>query len=162
MRATRILPNLSVPDVEEAKDFYLHYLGLAAEEFNLGWVARYTAPGTKVSVQLVSGDSTAPEDSVLSVATADVYWLTGTIGSSMRMYAANGAIPLAQHGRRVQVPSGFSLFPADLVRPPRTWLDRVANVVRMTEPPRGGHFAPFEEPELYAHELLEFFRPYRG
>lgn len=32
----------------------------------------------------------------------------------------------------------------------------------MTEPARGGHFAPFEEPELYAAELREFFRPYRG
>ena len=32
----------------------------------------------------------------------------------------------------------------------------------MTEPARGGHFAPFEEPELYADELREFFRPYRS
>jgi pimeloyl-ACP methyl ester carboxylesterase len=32
----------------------------------------------------------------------------------------------------------------------------------VTEPPRGGHFAPFEEPELYAAELREFFRPYRA
>lgn len=90
-----------------------------------------------------------------------IYWLTGTIGSSMRMYAANGAIPQSQHARHVDVPSGFSLFPADLVRPPRAWLDRVANVVRVTEPARGGHFAPFEEPELYVQELREFFRPYR-
>jgi pimeloyl-ACP methyl ester carboxylesterase len=90
-----------------------------------------------------------------------IYWLTRTIGSSMRMYAANGAIPLSQHARRVEVPSGFSLFPGDIVHPPRAWLDRVANVVRVTEHPRGGHFAPFEEPELYARELREFFRPYR-
>lgn len=90
-----------------------------------------------------------------------IYWLTGTIGSSMRMYHANGAIPTAQLARRVEVPSGFSLFPADLLRPPRAWLDRTANTVRVTEPPRGGHFAPFEEPELYAQELRDFFRPYR-
>lgn len=90
-----------------------------------------------------------------------IYWLTGTIGSSLRMYAANGDIPPAQHARRVQVPSGFSLFPGDIARPPRVWLDRVANVVRVTEPARGGHFAPVEEPELYAQELREMFRPYR-
>jgi pimeloyl-ACP methyl ester carboxylesterase len=90
------------------------------------------------------------------------YWLTGTIGSSMRMYAANAAIPLDQHARRVEVPSGFALFPGDTLRPPRAWLERTANVVRITEPARGGHFAPFEEPELYARELREFFRPYRG
>ncbi|GIF77207.1 epoxide hydrolase family protein [Asanoa siamensis] len=90
-----------------------------------------------------------------------IYWLTGTIGSAMRMYRANGAIPAAQHARRVEVPSGFSLFPADLVRPPRAWLDRVANTVRVTEPARGGHFAPFEEPQVYAEELRAFFRPVR-
>ena len=91
-----------------------------------------------------------------------IYWLTGTIGSSMRMYRANAAIPAAQLARRVEVPSGFSLFPGDIGRPPRAWLDRTANVVRVTEPPRGGHFAPFEEPELYAAELRAFFRPYRA
>jgi pimeloyl-ACP methyl ester carboxylesterase len=91
-----------------------------------------------------------------------LYWLTGTIGSSMRMYSANAAIPPAQHARRVEVPSGFSLFPADISHPPRRWLERTANVVRVTEPARGGHFAPFEEPELYAEELRAFFRPYRA
>jgi pimeloyl-ACP methyl ester carboxylesterase len=90
-----------------------------------------------------------------------IYWLTGTIGSSMRAYRANAAIPPAQHARRVEVPSGFALFAGDVVRPPVSWLGRTANVVRATEPPRGGHFAAFEEPELYAQELREFFRPYR-
>ncbi|WP_328761536.1 MULTISPECIES: epoxide hydrolase family protein [unclassified Streptomyces] len=99
------------------------------------------------------------KDEILTNVT--LYWLTRTIGSSMRMYRANAAIPPAQHARRVEVPSGFSLFHGDVVRPPRAWLERTANVVRVTEPPRGGHFAPFEEPELYAEELRAFFRPYR-
>jgi len=99
------------------------------------------------------------KDEILTNVT--LYWLTGTIGSSMRMYRANAAIPPAQHARRVEVPSGFSIFRGDIVRPPRAWLERTANVVRVTEPPRGGHFAPFEEPELYAQELREFFRPFR-
>ncbi|MFJ1767688.1 epoxide hydrolase family protein [Amycolatopsis sp. NPDC088138] len=90
-----------------------------------------------------------------------IYWLTGTIGSSMRMYRANSAIPVEQLQRRVEVPSGFSLFPGDILRPPRAWLDRTANVARVTEHLRGGHFAAFEEPEAYAAELREFFRPYR-
>ena len=100
------------------------------------------------------------KDEILTNVT--LYWLTETIGSSMRMYRANAAIPLAQHSRRVEVPSGFSLFPGDIVRPPRAWLDRTANAVRVTEPARGGHFAAFEEPELYAEELRAFFRPYRA
>ncbi len=90
-----------------------------------------------------------------------IYWLTATIGSSMAMYRANAAIAAHQHARRVAVPSGFSLFAGDVVRPPRAWLQRTANVVRVTEPARGGHFAAFEEPELYAEELRAFFRPYR-
>jgi pimeloyl-ACP methyl ester carboxylesterase len=100
------------------------------------------------------------KDEILTNVT--LYWLTETIGSSMRMYRANAAIPPAQLARRVEVPSGFSLFPGDISRPPRAWLTRTANVVRVTEPPRGGHFAPFEEPELYAEELRAFFRPYRA
>jgi pimeloyl-ACP methyl ester carboxylesterase len=100
------------------------------------------------------------KDEILTNVT--LYWLTGTIGSSMRMYRANAAIPPAQLGRRVEVPSGFSLFAGDIVRPPRAWLERTANVVRVTEPACGGHFAPFEEPELYAEELRAFFRPYRA
>lgn len=91
-----------------------------------------------------------------------IYWFTGTIGSSMRMYSANAAIPAAQLTRRVEVPSGFALFPGDILRPPRPWLERTANTVRVTEPSRGGHFAAFEEPELYAEEMREFFRPYRA
>ncbi|VVJ19167.1 Epoxide hydrolase (EC [Amycolatopsis camponoti] len=99
------------------------------------------------------------DDEILTNIT--IYWLTETIGSSMRMYRANGAIPPAQLARRVEVPSGFTLFPGDIVRPPRAWLDRTANTVRVTEPERGGHFAAFEEPEIYARELRDFFRPFR-
>jgi pimeloyl-ACP methyl ester carboxylesterase len=91
-----------------------------------------------------------------------IFWVTGTIGSSMRMYRANAAVPNEQLARRVEVPSGFSLFPGDLITPPRDWLERTSNLARVTWPERGGHFAPFEQPELYAQELRDFFRPYRG
>jgi pimeloyl-ACP methyl ester carboxylesterase len=104
------------------------------------------------------GDGLSDDDVLTNVT---IYWLTGTIASSMRMYAANAAIPPAQLGRRVEVPSGFALFPADILRPPRAWLERTTQVVRVTEPERGGHFAAVEEPELYARELREMFRPYR-
>ncbi|WP_405590266.1 epoxide hydrolase family protein [Streptomyces sp. NBC_01190] len=91
-----------------------------------------------------------------------IYWLTETIGSSMRMYRANGEIPPAQQARRVEVPSGFAVFPANISRAPRAWLERTTNLVRFMQAPCGGHFAPFEEPEFYAEELRAFFRPYRA
>jgi predicted enzyme related to lactoylglutathione lyase len=69
MRAKRVLANLRVPDIEEAKRFYTEFLGLSTEEFNMGWVARYTSPDSGTSVQLVTRDASAPEDSVISVQT---------------------------------------------------------------------------------------------
>jgi catechol 2,3-dioxygenase-like lactoylglutathione lyase family enzyme len=72
MRATRIVPNLRVADLEASKTFYTDYLGLSTEGFNLGWVARYTSPDTGANLQLVTSDATAAEDSVVSVHTDDV------------------------------------------------------------------------------------------
>ena len=72
MRTTRITTNLRVADVDAAKAFYTDYLGLSTEEFNMGWVARYTSPETGDHVQLVTRDASAPEDSVVSVHTDDV------------------------------------------------------------------------------------------
>jgi predicted enzyme related to lactoylglutathione lyase len=72
MRAKRVIANLPVADIEAAKSFYADFLGLSTEEFNLGWVARYTSPDTGANVQLVTRDATAPQDSVISVQTDDV------------------------------------------------------------------------------------------
>jgi catechol 2,3-dioxygenase-like lactoylglutathione lyase family enzyme len=72
MRAHRVTADLQVPDVEAAKGFYTDYLGLRTEEFNLGWVARYTSPETGAHLQLVSSDATAPEVPVISVHVDDV------------------------------------------------------------------------------------------
>lgn len=72
MRVLRITSNLPVGDIDAAKSFYTDFLGLSTEEFNLGWVARYTDTDTGAHVQLVSGDATAPEDSVISVHTDDL------------------------------------------------------------------------------------------
>jgi predicted enzyme related to lactoylglutathione lyase len=67
MRVTGAITNLSVADIEAARDFDAGYLGLSVEELNLGWVARFVAPDGRASVQLVTRDATSPEDSVMSV-----------------------------------------------------------------------------------------------
>lgn len=66
------MANLRVADIEEAKGFYTGYLGLSNEQFNMGWVARYTSADSRAVVQLVTGDATAAEDSVISVCTDDI------------------------------------------------------------------------------------------
>jgi catechol 2,3-dioxygenase-like lactoylglutathione lyase family enzyme len=72
MRVMRILADLRVADIAAAKDFYADYLGLSNEEFNLGWVARYTSPDTGANVQLLTRDAAATEDPVISVMVDDV------------------------------------------------------------------------------------------
>ena len=72
MRVNRIIADLHVADLDAAKGFYTDYLGLEDEEFNLGWVARYTSPATGAHLQLVTRDATAPEDPVISVLVDDV------------------------------------------------------------------------------------------
>lgn len=67
MRVTGITANLPVPDVEAAGEFYRDYLGLSVEAMNLGWVARYGSADGRASIQLVAGDASAPQDSVISV-----------------------------------------------------------------------------------------------
>ena len=71
MQPTRIMANLSVPDIGDARSFYVDYLGLSVEGLNLGWVARFQSPEGQAVVQLVTHDATAPQNSVISVAVGD-------------------------------------------------------------------------------------------
>jgi pimeloyl-ACP methyl ester carboxylesterase len=99
-------------------------------------------------------------DEVLAHVT--LYWLTGSIGPSMRLYAEAAEVPLRfAPGERVGVPCGVARFAKEAPMPPREWVERAYDVVRWTEFPRGGHFAAMEEPELLARDIREFFRPLR-
>jgi len=107
------------------------------------------------------GRCTLSRDAVLANVT--LYWLTGTIGSSLRLYREASGHPLRlAAGERIRVPTGMALFPAETpANPPREWVERGYDVTRWTVMPRGGHFAAWEEPELLAAEIREFFRPLR-
>ena len=107
------------------------------------------------------GTSLLSRDAMLTDVT--IYWLTGTIGSSMRMYRAMEAVPEAELARTMTVPTGYTLFPADVEPPaPDAWLARTTtDLAYVSRPDRGGHFAPIEDPELVAKELRDFLRPYR-
>jgi pimeloyl-ACP methyl ester carboxylesterase len=59
------------------------------------------------------------------------------------------------------VPTGVAIFPKDIVPAPRDYGERIFDVRRWTEMPRGGHFAAMEEPELLAEDLRAFFRDLR-
>jgi catechol 2,3-dioxygenase-like lactoylglutathione lyase family enzyme len=71
MHPSGITANLSVADLAEARDFYLGFLGLSVEGFNLGWVVRLQSPNGRAVLQLVTRDATSPVDSVISVHVGD-------------------------------------------------------------------------------------------
>jgi microsomal epoxide hydrolase len=87
------------------------------------------------------------------------YWVTATAHSSARLYFENRRA-LADYplGVRVVVPTGVSSFPGDTYQCPREWLEHQCNLVHYSRPPRGGHFAAMEEPELFVDEVRTFFR----
>lgn len=92
-----------------------------------------------------------------------LYWLTGTATSSARLYAESAAYGSDAQvwGRRVDVPTGVALYPREKTRAPRRWSERQWNVVHWAEQPRGGHFAAFEQPDLFTADLRDFARKLR-
>jgi epoxide hydrolase len=88
-----------------------------------------------------------------------LYWLPGTGASSARLYWESFA---RKRLDTVDVPTGITLFPHELWRLPRHWVEqRYTDVRHWSEPKTGGHFAAMEQPEVYVDELREFFRPLR-
>jgi pimeloyl-ACP methyl ester carboxylesterase len=90
-----------------------------------------------------------------------IFWATETIAASMRDY-----YDTRWHGHtmgpddRIEVPTAVAVFANELVSegtPPREWAERLFNSARWTPMPRGGHFAPAEEPALLAGDIAEFF-----
>jgi hypothetical protein len=74
------------------------------------------------------------------------------------MYFENGFTPAS----RVELPVGCSIFPGEIFRAPRSWAARVyPNLIHWNELDRGGHFAAFEEPDLFTKELRDCFRHLR-
>jgi pimeloyl-ACP methyl ester carboxylesterase len=86
-----------------------------------------------------------------------LYWLTATATSSARLYWEGQ--PGNLFDIKVDVPAGVSVFPKEIVRPYRPWVARTYTDLRYWhELDRGGHFAAFEQPELFVQELRDFFR----
>jgi pimeloyl-ACP methyl ester carboxylesterase len=99
---------------------------------------------------------------------ASIYWLTRTIGTSLRTYwehARAGGLPFKPlHDRMpaIEVPAAYAIAPKEVMLVPRAFAERGTNLQRWTLLPRGGHFSFAEQPELLAEELRSFFRPLRG
>jgi microsomal epoxide hydrolase len=91
-----------------------------------------------------------------------LYWLTGTAGSSARLYYET-----AHKGQGwgkeepSNTPTGLAVFPKDISQPIRRFAEGTNNIVHWSEFDRGGHFAAMEEPDLVVGDVRTFFRRFR-
>ena len=88
------------------------------------------------------------------------YWLTATGASSARLYWESFNRTFGGGNQdKIMLPTGCSIFPKEIVPTPRSWAEqRYGNIVYWNELDKGGHFAAFEQPELFVDELRECFR----
>jgi pimeloyl-ACP methyl ester carboxylesterase len=102
-------------------------------------------------------------DSVLDNIT--LYWLTGTGATAARSYWENTQAATRSAGQprpEVKVPVAFTTFPGEIFRSPRSWVEKsYGNVTYFNEVSQGGHFAAWEEPELFATEIRAAFKSLR-
>jgi pimeloyl-ACP methyl ester carboxylesterase len=121
----------------------------------------------KISRAFVDGESVGnlSRDNVLDNIT--LYWLTGTGASAARWYWEFGRFLAAAEASGhapppVRVPVAFTTFPGELFASPRSWAEAVyPGLIYFNETDRGGHFAAWEEPELFTAELRAAFRSLR-
>jgi pimeloyl-ACP methyl ester carboxylesterase len=120
----------------------------------------------KISRAFVDGQPSGQltRDNILDNIT--LYWLTGTGASAARSYWENGRAAAQAAGQpppQVSLPVvGFSAFPGEIWQSPRSWVEAgYPNLTYYNKPERGGHFAAWEEPELFTDEVRAAFRPLR-
>ena len=100
--------------------------------------------------------ATSPRDDVLDNIT--FYWLTSTAVSSARLYWENK--PSLYNDADVSVPAAVSVFPGENYQAPRSWTERAYhNLIYFNEVDKGGHFAAWEQPQLFSEEVRAGFRP---
>jgi pimeloyl-ACP methyl ester carboxylesterase len=89
-----------------------------------------------------------------------LFWLTNTGVSSARLYWENKLAFFSPKG--VKVPTAVSVFPDELYQTPRTWAERAyPNLIHYNKVEKGGHFAAWEQPQLFSEEVRAGFRPLR-
>ena len=95
-----------------------------------------------------------------------MYWLTGTGASAARSYWESGRAQARAAGQpppEVKLPVGFSAFPGEIFQAPRSWVEQAyPTLTYFNDAGKGGHFAAWEEPQLFATEIQAAFRPLRN
>jgi pimeloyl-ACP methyl ester carboxylesterase len=122
----------------------------------------------KISRAFVDGEPVGNLTRNTIVDNITLYWLTGTAASAARSYWEDGralaaALASGQAPPAVTVPVGFTTFPGEIWASPRSWVEAVyPDLAYFNEVDRGGHFAAWEEPQLFAEEMRAVFRSLRN
>ena len=104
-------------------------------------------------------DEAVDRDQLLTNVT--LYWLSGTAGSSARLYYEAGRAGEWGPPATSTVPTGVAVFPREIAPPIRRFAEQSNNIVHWAEFGRGGHFAAMEVPDLLVGDVREFFRQFR-
>jgi pimeloyl-ACP methyl ester carboxylesterase len=135
-------------------------IGMAA------WMLDHDADSyAKITRAFLEGKPTGglTRDNVLDNIT--LYWVTNTSAAAARLYwegGRSGMVAFKHPPPHVKLPVGYTVFPDELFQPPRHWVKHAYhNLVYFNEAEKGGHFAAWEEPELFAGEMRAAFRTLR-
>jgi len=122
----------------------------------------------KISRAFVDGEAVGNLTRDHIVDNITLYWLTGTGASAARSYWEDGqalaqALAGGQAPPEISLPVGFTTFPGEIWRTPRSWAEKAyPNLTYFNEVEKGGHFAAWEEPQLFAEEMRAEFRSLRN
>lgn len=155
--------------------FYKHGLGYAQEMANrpqtlyaladspiglAAWMLDHDARSELLIARVFDGqpEGLTREDILDNVT---LYWLTNTAVSSARLYWESKLPFFAPKG--VQIPTAVSVFPDEIYAAPRSWTEKAyPKLIYYNRLPKGGHFAAWEQPQLFTQELRVAFRPLRS
>ena len=159
---------------DQLADFYAHGLAYAQEMGNrpqtlagltdspiglAAWMLDHDARSYELIARTFAGapEGITPNDVLDNIA---LYWFTNTAVSSARLYWESKLPFFAPKG--VRIPAAVSVFPDEIYAAPQTWAGRAyPNLIHFNRLERGGHFAAWEQPELFSQELREAFRSLR-
>ena len=159
---------------DQLVDFYAHGLAYAQEMGNrpqtlyaladspvgsAAWMLDHDARSLALIARVFDGqDEGLTKDEIVDNCT--LYWLTNTAVSSARLYWESKLVFFAPKG--VTLPTGVSVFPDEIYAAPRRWAEQAyPNLIHYNRLAKGGHFAAWEQPELFCDEIRAAFRPLR-
>jgi pimeloyl-ACP methyl ester carboxylesterase len=159
---------------EQLEDFYKHGVGYANEMANrpqtlygigdspiglAAWMIDHDIRSYLLIAPVFDGQSAGlTRDDILDNVT--LYWLTNTAVSSARLYWENKLAFFAP--KNISIPVAVSVFPDEIYAAPRSWTERAyRNLIHFNRLDRGGHFAAWEQPQLFSEEVRAGFRSLR-